>query len=65
MIFLEGSVPAVPLKFSVVREHDPPVKNSQTPNEFGAQKVRHQPLAKASGMKSFRILSLLVSKLLG
>jgi len=28
-----------------------------SPNEFGALKIRHQPLAKASGMKSFRTLS--------
>jgi len=27
------------------------------PNEFGALKIRHQPLAKASGMKSFGTLS--------
>jgi len=47
---LEGSAPALPFKFSVVREHDPPVNGSQTPNKFGAQKFRHQPLAKASGM---------------
>jgi hypothetical protein len=26
------------------------------PNEIGADKIRHQPLAKASGMKSFRTL---------
>jgi len=52
IVFLEGSVPAVLPKFSVVRENDPPAKNSQTPNEFGAQKFRHQLLAKASGMFS-------------
>jgi hypothetical protein len=33
---LKGSAFALPTKFSVVLEHDPPVKNSQTPNEFGA-----------------------------
>jgi len=49
MVSLEGSAPALP-KISVVREHDPPVNKHQTPNEFGAQKFRHQPLAKASGM---------------
>jgi hypothetical protein len=27
-----------------------------SPNEIGADKIRHQPLAKASGMKSFRTL---------
>ncbi len=27
------------------------------PNEFGAQKIRHQPLAEASGMGSFRTIS--------
>jgi len=48
--FLEGSVSALTLKISVVREHDPPVKTPKTPNEFGAQKFRHQPLAKASDM---------------
>jgi hypothetical protein len=26
---------------------------SQTPNKFVAQKIRHQPLAKASGMVDF------------
>jgi len=35
-----------------------------TPNEFGALKIRHQPLAEASGMGSFRtyFLNLLYSK---
>ena len=54
IVILEVSAPALPLKFSVVREHDLPVKNSQTPNEFSAQKIRHQPLAEASGMGNFR-----------
>ena len=49
MVSLEGSAPALP-KISVVWEHDPPVNKHQTPNEFGAQKFRHQPLAKANGM---------------
>jgi len=45
-VSLEGSAPALPLKFSVVREHDPPAEDSQTPNKFSAQeKIRHQPLA--------------------
>jgi len=34
-----GTAEAVPSEFS--------------PNKFGAQKIRHQPLAEASGMKSF------------
>jgi hypothetical protein len=44
-VALEGSAPALPSKISVVLEHDPPVKNSQTLNEFGATRIRHQPLA--------------------
>jgi len=28
-----------------------------SPNKFGALKVRHQPLAEASGMSNFRTLS--------
>ena len=36
--FLEGSVPALPPKIpSVVREHDPPVKNPALPKNFGSQ----------------------------
>jgi len=54
VVFLEGSTPALPPKISVMREHDPKVKNSQAPNKFGAQKFRHQPLAKASGMNAWR-----------
>jgi len=50
--FLEGSAPALPIKiFRSCRITTLPAKNFQTPNEFGAQKVRHQPLAKASGME--------------
>ncbi|MFA0740171.1 MAG: hypothetical protein DFNUSKGM_000269 [Candidatus Fervidibacter sacchari] len=44
-VALEGSAPALPSKISVVLEHEPPVKNSQTLNEFGATRIRHQPLA--------------------
>jgi len=42
-VSLEGSAPALPLKFSVVREHDPPVNKSQTPNKFGAQEKNSSP----------------------
>jgi hypothetical protein len=44
--FLEGSAPALPKIFGASR--DAPSRFS--PNEFGAQKIHHQPLAKASGM---------------
>ena len=37
--FLEGSAPALPLKISVVREHDPPVKDFQMLNEFIALRL--------------------------
>ena len=30
------------------------VPSELSPNKFGTQKVRHQPLAEASGMVSFR-----------
>jgi len=33
------------------------VPSELSPNKFGTQKVRHQPLAEASGMVSFRTLS--------
>jgi hypothetical protein len=58
MVILEGSAPALQFKISVVQEHNPSVKNSQTPNEFGTLKVRHQPLAEASGTGSFRTHSI-------
>jgi hypothetical protein len=46
MSFLEGSAPALPKNSA---HQDEPSKFS--PNEFGAQeKIRHQPLAKASGI---------------
>ena len=56
IVILEGNAPVLSLEIAVVQKHDPPVKNSQTPNKFAAQKFRHQPLALASGMKSFRLL---------
>ena len=48
-VALEGSAPALPKIFGRA-EARPSRQNFQTPNEFGAQKVRHQPLAKASGV---------------
>jgi len=39
-----------------VWENDHPVGNLQTPNEFGALKIRHQPLAEASGMDGFWVV---------
>jgi len=58
------------LKVSVMREHDHPVKNSQTPNKFGTQKFPHQipcpvslSLAKVSGMSGFRINPFINSQL--
>ncbi len=51
--FLEGSAPALPLKISVVREHDPSVKNpKRRMNSALRKKFVYQPLAKASGMGS-------------
>jgi len=35
----------------------------QTPNDFGAQNFRHQPLAEAGGMRSFETLSHLRSQM--
>jgi hypothetical protein len=46
MTFLEGSAPALP-KNSAHQEMRP---SEFSPNEFGAHKIRHQPLAKASAM---------------
>jgi hypothetical protein len=47
MIFLEGSAPALPKILGA--SGDAPSRFS--PNKFGAQKFRHQPLAEASDMK--------------
>ena len=49
-IFLEGRAFTRPQNFGT--EKAAPSKLS--PNKFGAQKFRHQPLAEASGMGGFR-----------
>ncbi len=43
---LEGRAPARPKNFGTAVA----VPYKLKPNKFGAQKIRHQPLAKASGM---------------
>jgi len=48
----EGLAPARPQNFGTAGA----VPSDFTPNEFGFQKTRHQPLAEASGMSSFRTL---------
>jgi len=66
MVSLEGSVPALPKKFQhlttalrtlhiALKLGSPggsPSQIPKTPNKFGAQKIRHQPLAEASSMLS-------------
>jgi len=49
-IFLEGRAPARPQNFGTALA----VPSKLSPNKFGALKFRHQPLAEASGMGSFR-----------
>jgi len=49
-IFLEVQACAQPQDFGTVGA----VPSRLSPNEFGAQKIRHQPLAEASGMGYFR-----------
>jgi len=50
---LEGQASARPQNFGTEKA----APSELSPNEFGAQKVRHQPLAEASGMGDFRTLS--------
>jgi len=65
MVFLEGSAPALPkksvtlnssvlglspIKFRSCKSTTLQSKTSPTPNEFGALKIRHQPLAEAIDM---------------